>query len=931
MRNVDCGLSVICLVALTACQGAPTLQWQSLPKNVLVADAARTFAVPGRGAVKTLALPKDRSLLGRADADRLALYKIGSKALSKTAFRISKNTLTGNFTGGTRYLLHAPLQKSPRNKYALFCKIRAVSTRLTALRPGIIDRLCPRILCPNGPFVADRLLDEFTELQRFPNQFGRNELRNMRIDPIPSGIGPSNLCDQCLGRDWDVVIVPDCHEIVPPVIRWVPYGPRPNTVGQVENILNREVVGAINAVAPHSTDATIVYVGAVNGGIWRTANAMAANPSWTQQTGDAQTLSIGALEFDPTDATNRTLVAGIGRFSSFRRRGGARLGLLRTTNGTSWTAIDGGGALRGLNISGVAPRGATIVIAANAANTFANRGVWRSTDTGATWTQLSGAIGSGIPTGAAFDLTGDPTNPARLYASVGGNGIYRSTDTGATWTRVSNAAMNARIQFAGNIEIAVGTANNVYVAIVSGRRLASIFRSGNGGTTWTAMDLPTTADGGIHPGGQGNIHLSIAADPNNANTVYIGGDRQGLAGNFWPNAIGAQDWTGNLFRGDASQPAGSQFTPLTHVNTASSSAPHADSRDMDVAANGVLIEVDDGGVYRRTTPRTNNGDWFSMNGDIQTTEFHDAAWDSNADIVIGGAQDTGTPEQRIPANVTWRSVSTGDGGDVAVDDTGTPGLSVRYSSFQNLGLFRRRTYDSNNVLQSQVFPNLTVLGAGNPIAPLFTTPIEINNVNPARLIIGAGNSVYESLDQGDTVTEVLTATGGRVVVNAAGNDPIAYGGAGNANMLYVGSGARVFLRTAAAPAAIAASATYPGTGNVVDIAIDPAGPNTAFVADAANVFFTADAGATWTDVTGNFPTLNAGTIRSLVFRGGTSRAAAVGTDTGVYIAQGPAFNNWARLATGLPRVPVYDLDYDVQDRIFVAGTLGRGAWVLREN
>jgi hypothetical protein len=34
-----------------------------------------------------------------------------------------------------------------------------------------------------------------------------------------------------------------------------------------------------------------------------------------------------------------------------------------------------------------------------------------------------------------------------------------------------------------------------------------------------------------------------------------------------------------------------------------------------------------------------------MNGDIQTTEFHDIAWDSNAKIVIGGAQDTGTPEQ----------------------------------------------------------------------------------------------------------------------------------------------------------------------------------------------------------------------------------------------------------------------------------------------
>ena len=38
--------------------------------------------------------------------------------------------------------------------------------------------------------------------------------------------------------------------------------------------------------------------------------------------------------------------------------------------------------------------------------------------------------------------------------------------------------------------------------------------------------------------------------------------------------------------------------------------------------HGLLIEGDDGGVYRRTNPRSNDGDWFSMNGDIQTTEFH---------------------------------------------------------------------------------------------------------------------------------------------------------------------------------------------------------------------------------------------------------------------------------------------------------------------
>ena len=722
-----------------------------------------------------------------------------------------------------------------------------------------------------------------------------------------------------------------CGNVAAQPLVWEAQGPGPNTQGQVENITDREVVGAINAVTPHPTNANIVYVGAANGGIWRTANAMAASPTWQRQSDTHQSLSIGALEFDPTDATNNTLVAGTGRFSSFARRGGARIGILRTINeGTTWTAIDGGGALVGLNISGVAPRGNTIVVAVNAADNFANRGIWRSTDTGATWTQISGASGTGLPPGASFDLVGEPNNSARLFTNAGTNGIYRSTDTGATWAKVSNAAMDGLMGSGlSNVEMAVGMHSNVYAAIVRSGRLAGVFRSGNSGTSWTTMDLPTTAGGGIHPGGQGGIHLSIAADPSNANIVYIGGDRQGF-----PNHIGAGDYSGRLFRGDASQAAGSQWVHLTHSNsqgptgggTANNSAPHADSRDMDVAANGVLIEGDDGGIYRRTSPQTNSGDWFSMNGNLQTTEFHNVAWDANAHIVIGGAQDTGTPEQLLTSNLRWQSVSTADGGDVAVDDVSTPGLSTRYSSNQYLGGFRRRVYNASNVFQSQVFPSLTVT-SGAALSRQFTTPIQLNTVTPTRLIIGGSNSVYESLNQGDTIAEI----GPGIRANGSGRDTIAYGAAGNPDILYVGAGTQVFVRTAASPAALTASAAYPGTGVVVGIAIDPDHPQTAYVADTTNVYSTTDAGTSWTDITGNLGTLNPGILRSITYSTRIPSAEVViGSDTGVFSAPGATFMNWSRLGTGLPTVPVFELDYDRTDNILLAGTLGRGAWTLRQ-
>jgi hypothetical protein len=60
---------------------------------------------------------------------------------------------------------------------------------------------------------------------------------------------------------------------------WTPQGPRPNTHGQVEGLGDGEVVGAIKAVAAHPTNPDIVYVGAVNGGVWRTGNARNARPT----------------------------------------------------------------------------------------------------------------------------------------------------------------------------------------------------------------------------------------------------------------------------------------------------------------------------------------------------------------------------------------------------------------------------------------------------------------------------------------------------------------------------------------------------------------------------------------------------------------------------------------------------------------------------
>jgi uncharacterized repeat protein (TIGR01451 family) len=736
--------------------------------------------------------------------------------------------------------------------------------------------------------------------------------------------------------------------------KWTAQGPGPNRNGQVENITpNNEVVGAIETAAPHPTDSNILYAGAVNGGIWRTSNATSSSPNWKPLTDNFPSLSIGALKFDPTDLNHQTLVAGIGRFSSFGRNGGPLAGILRTTDGgDTWTQIRHPLVIN-QNISGIAARGATLLASANTVFVGITGGLFRSIDGGINWVLVSGS--NGLPTGGIFDLVGATDNLNRFYVCVQRIGVFRSDDGGATWTNISSGdpTLNGFITNAqnNNARMAVASSGRLYIMVIVSGRDQYVGFSDNpaaAAPTWTAMDLPQTreSDGhivGLHPGGQGSIHLSIAVDRNDPNTVYVAGDRQDSP---FPNFIGSRDFSGRLFRGDTRvAPTGAvpspQWAHLTNLNsiqaipgggTAHGSSPHADSRELAIDANGDLINVNDGGIYRRTSPRDNTGDWFSINGDIQTTEFHDVAYDTNSNtILIGGAQDTGTPQQLTTGSTTWRSVSTADGGDVAVDSRTLAGVnrSIRYSSFQNLGSFRREVYDANNTLISRAFPPRTVVGGGAPFQPQFVTQVELNAINPTRLVLGGANSVYESLDQGNTITQITGPGSPGPIPNA-----MAYGGRSggvdNQDVLYVGAGSTVFLRTTAG-AVLAPTAPLPaGAGTIRDVVLDPDDWRSAYAIDSNQVFRTTDAGASWTDITGNLAEFGAGVFNTTEFIAGAPKdLLLVGTNAGVFVSFSTSgFTSWIKLGTGLSNAPVWDLHYDVSDDVLLAGTLGRGAWTI---
>ena len=731
---------------------------------------------------------------------------------------------------------------------------------------------------------------------------------------------------------------------------WLPQGPHGISDGQVENVgANDEVAGAIHTIAAHPLNPNTVYLGTVNGGMWRSDNATLTTPRWTPQTDNASSLSIGAIGFDLTDPTGNTLVAGTANsFNPNATVNGPLIGLLRTTNGgQDWLPL-GTTDLGGQNITGVAPRGDTIVVASDS-------GISRSDDAGLSFVSVMG--------GNITDFVSDPSDQDLMYAASTA-GVFRSNDAGMTWTDISDATLSAGL--GDNTKISLASNGRLYAAATTAGQLSIVAYSDDpnpplmGTSTWTEMDLPETEESdlmvqGLHPGALGAINLSVVADGSNPNLVYVGGDRQP---NPFTNFIGAEDFTGRLFRGDTTvDPIGPpvmgdpfvlspQWEHLTHSNaisaipgggTSNLSAPFAGTHDM-IFAGGSLIEVTGGGIYKRTNPSSNSGTWLSMMGNLQITQIREIAYDAQARVIISSNVDTGVSEQISSNNTSWRTPAfsfgprgrhTGPAGDVAVDDTSTPGTSFRYSSgLDDLGVtqFIRREINSANVQISE-----TVLATIPD--PQAVTPIAVNEVDGSRLIIGGSGMIHESLDRGDTNTPVMGGGG-------ATEDAIKYGHASNPDLIVYGSGATVFVRAGdptdlVNPPVAVATAAGPGVGTITDITWDPNNSDVLYVVGTGGVAETLDGGATWTDITGN---LTAFTLYSVEFvNGAPFDGVVVATDMGVYYANQGDFPvlmtdpppTWNRLGSDFPNVAVLDLDYDVNSNMLFAGTGGRGAYVIQ--
>jgi photosystem II stability/assembly factor-like uncharacterized protein len=273
------------------------------------------------------------------------------------------------------------------------------------------------------------------------------------------------------------------------------------------------------------SEPNLFYIGAVNGGVWKSDNA---GRTWTPIFDGQPTGSIGALAVSPSNPQIVYVGSGEGLQRPDLAVGD---GIYKSADGgATWTHL---GLRDGRQIASMAldPTNPNRLFVAVLGHPYApndERGVYRTLDGGATFTRVlykNSDVG-------AFDVALDPHDPNVVYATlwaarqapweigasfeIPGSGIFKSTDGGTTWTQLT-AGLPSRI---GRAEVAVAPSNsNVVYAYADVKRLAdeggALYRSNDAGAHFTEVnDAPEIAE-------RGDDLVSLAVDPRDPQTVYL--------------------------------------------------------------------------------------------------------------------------------------------------------------------------------------------------------------------------------------------------------------------------------------------------------------------------------------------------------------------------------------------------------------------------
>ncbi|ALM07114.1 hypothetical protein SB49_04355 [Sediminicola sp. YIK13] len=676
--------------------------------------------------------------------------------------------------------------------------------------------------------------------------------------------------------------------------------------------------GRINDMEVHPTNSRIIYAGTAGGGVWKSNDAGTTfNPIF-----DEYCQSIGTVTLDPNDPDN-TIYVGTGETWT-RNSVSVGDGLYKSVDGgTNWDKIGFDASERITSII-VNPKNSKEIYVGVLGALWSDseeRGVYKSTDAGATWEKL---LYVNAKTGCA-DLAMDTSNPNTLYASMwefrrtgwsfesGGSNsaLYKSVDGGATWNKIHNGFPEGNLGRLG-IAVAPSKPNILYTVIEAEKdEKKGLYRSDDAGESWKQLnnDFGIT----VRP-----FYFSrIVVDPKDENVVVKGG-----------------------LSGSISRDGGKTFKNLGNM--------HSDIHDFafGIKDSDILYVGTDGGVYRSW----NGGNTMEIVENLPLSQFYHVSVDNEEPYnVYGGLQDNGSwyGPSSSPGGVEardWNSVGYGDGFRVLKHPT----KKIIYSEMQG----------AENVWRYDVEKNLT-----KTIQPLPTketpklrfnwnAPMAVSEHQPDRFYMGS-QYLHKSEDMGDTwqiISPDLTTndpkkqnqedSGGLskdnsgaenhttifTIAESPKDEKVIWVGTDDGNVQVTQDGGKTWTNTVdniiGLPKNtwcyhIEASSFDKGTAYAVF-----EGHTTGDMKPYA--YKTTDFGKTWTNII--TPEVE-GFVRNIQEDYVNPDLLFLGTEFGLYITMDGG-NNWYKFTNNMPSVAVHFIDLQKKTSDLVMGTHGRGIIII---
>ncbi len=663
---------------------------------------------------------------------------------------------------------------------------------------------------------------------------------------------------------------------------WIPRGPT-------------NIGGRLTDMAVDPTDENTVYAGAASGGVLRSRDG---GQSWTPLFDDQPSLAIGALAIDPGDRD--VIYAGTGEVNP------------------------GGGSMA-----------------------YGGAGVFRSTDAGDTWEPL------GLEqTGTIGRIRVDPTDPDRIFVAAMGHlwlnnperGVYRTTDGGATWELVLQVSDST-----GCVDL-IQRPDDPDVLLAAmwervrrpeyyryGGSTCAVYRTDDGGDTWDLVG------GGLPAPGPniGRIGLSLcAAQPRVMHAIYA--DRIGYFDGLYRSTDGGFNWSrtsdnaltdvfasyGWWFGNVRTHPVdpdiiyvlGLTFYRSTNGGASygnASGSMHVDHHGLDFGPgmSPVAYNGNDGGVYRST----NGGSVWTKLYDLPITQIYRVALDANLPLALYcGTQDNGTCRTGSGSLDDWEMIFGGDGFQPLIHPENSNRIWCQYQ-YGNL------YYSSSGGYSwSGATGGISGSDRRNWNSALVQDPTDPDTryFGTQRLYRSASNTSWTAISS-DLTGGVHLGNSGQVngILTTIAVSPL------DGDVIWTGSDdGYVHVTTNGGGTWVDVSDGIPERW-ITSVRADPFARETAYLTVSGyrwgeplpHVFRTTDLGGSWEPIANTLPEAPANDFIADPFEAGRYYVA---TDVGVYQSINAGVT-WSMLGANLPRVVVTSLALAESSRTLFAGTYGR--------